>query len=366
MIVPLSSLALAATVLSSSGLVDALSPQDIPADTPISSLLSSAQSHLSRGETNEALTYYDAAIARDPNDYLTFFKRATTYLSLGRTSQATSDFNKVLTLKPGFEGAHLQLGKIRTRNGDWDGAREQYVLARQREESDDYQKLLEAQGAARLAEAAAASGNWDDCISQAGAAIPVANRAVQLRELRARCRLEKGEVEEWMGDLQHILQLKPGDTTPHMQISATTFYSLGDLNRGMAQIRKCLHSDPESKTCKKLLKQEKSVEKTVARVDKALEKNQPMTGVKLLVSSGDDAGLINEVREQVQQLKKDGIIPETAPNALLARLVDYACQAYYEVSYLLGPLSSISCVITNDHRSPTAKRRVRTARRPSR
>ncbi|EMR63484.1 hypothetical protein MGN70_010322 [Eutypa lata] len=334
MIVPLSRLALVATaVLSSSGLVvDALSPQDIPSDTPISTLLSSAQLHLSKGETSEALTYYDAAIARDPNDYLTFFKRATTYLSLGRASQATSDFNKVLDLKPGFEGAHLQLGKIKARNGDWSGAREQYVLAKYKEDSEDYHNLLEAQGAAHLAEAAESTGNWEECVVQASAAIVVANRAAHLRELRAKCRLAKGDVEEWMSDLQHVLQLKPGDTTPHMQISATTFYGFGDSERGMTQIRKCLHSDPESKTCKKLLKQEKSVEKTITRVEKALEKNQPVTGVKLLVPSGDDAGLINEVREQMQQLKKDGIIPDNSPDALLSRLVDYACQAYYESS----------------------------------
>ncbi|RYO75645.1 hypothetical protein DL764_010370 [Monosporascus ibericus] len=332
MIVPLSSLALAAALLASSGLVDALSPQDIPPDTPISSLLSSAQSHLSKGETNEALTYYDAAIARDPNDYLTFFKRATTYLSLGRTSQATSDFNRVLDLKPGFEGAHLQLGKIKARNGDWGGAREQYILAKHKQDSEDYQKLIEAQGAARLAESAAASGNWDECTAQAGEAILIANRAANLRELRAKCRLGKGDVEEWMSDLQHILQLKPGDTTPHMQISATTFYGLGDTERGMTQVRKCLHSDPESKACHKLLKQEKNVDKMVTRVSKALEKNQPMTGVKLLVPSGDDAGLINEVKEQIRKLKKDGIIPEKAPNALVGRLVESACQAYYESS----------------------------------
>ena len=334
MILPLSSLALAATtVLSASGLVDALSPQDIPSDTPISMLLSSAQSHLARGETNEALTYYDAAIARDPNDYLTFFKRATTYLSLGRTTQATSDFHKVLDLRPGFEGAHIQLGKIKARNGDWDGAREQYTLAKHDVGSEDYTKLLEAQGAARIAEAAAESGNWDECITHTSEAILTANRAANLRELRARCRLEKGDVEEWMSDLQHILQLKPGDTTPHMQISATTFYGLGDFERGLSQIRKCLHSDPESKPCKKLLKQEKSIEKIVARVDKALEKKQPMTGVKLLVPSGDEAGLISDIKEQTQKLKNDGIIPEKSPHALLSRLVDYACQAYYEVSW---------------------------------
>ncbi|KAI2779320.1 DnaJ-domain-containing protein [Daldinia loculata] len=332
MIVPLSALALAATALTSTGFVQALSASDIPADTPISTLLSSAQSHLTKGETNEALTFYDAAVARDPNDYLTYFKRATTYLSLGRTSQATSDFNKVLQLKPDFEGAHLQLGKLKARGADWDGAVEHYLLAKQKQGSSEFEKLVEAQGAAKLAEAAAQKGNWDECISQASDAILVANRAPNLRELRIKCRFEKGEVEGAMGDLQHILQMKAGDTTPYLQISATTFYALGDIEQGIAQIKKCLHSDPESKPCKKLLKQEKNIDKTLAKVNKALERNQPMTAVKLLVPSGDEPGLINEVEEQIKEHKKAGIIPELAPNVLLARLVETACQAYYEAN----------------------------------
>ncbi|KAI0121612.1 hypothetical protein BJ170DRAFT_127665 [Xylariales sp. AK1849] len=340
MLVPLSTLALAASILSASGLVSCLSASDIPADTPISSLLSSAQAHLSKGQTSDALLYYDAAVARDPNDYLTFFKRATTYLSLGRTSQATDDFNKVLALRPGFEGAHVQLAKIKARSADWDGAREQYTLARKTKGSPDLDKLAEAQGAASLAQDAAKTGNWDECISQAGEAIFTANRAPALRELRARCRFEKGEVEEGMGDMHHVLQMKPGDTTPHVTISATTFYGLGDTEQGMAQIRKCLHSDPDSKVCKKLLRQEKSVDKTLTKVNKAMEKSQFMTGVKLLITSGDDKGLIDEVKEQVQDLSKDGFIPTKAPHALLSRIVELACQAYYESN---GKKASIYC-----------------------
>ncbi|KAI0012411.1 DnaJ domain-containing protein [Xylariaceae sp. FL0662B] len=340
MILPLSTLALAAGILTSSGLVNALSASEIPADTPVSTLLSSAQSHLMKGETSEALVYYDAAVARDPTDYLTFFKRATTYLSLGRTAQATSDFNKVLELRPGFEGAHLQLGKLKARSADWEGAREQYRLAKMESKSSDFGKLVEAQGAAKLAEAAAASGNWDECISQAAEAIVVASRAVHLRELRSRCRFEKGAVEEGISDLHHILQMKAGDTTPHLKISANTFYCLGDMEQGMAQLKKCMHSDPESKACKKLLKQMKNIEKTLAKVEKALERKQPMTGVKLLVQSGEEPGLINQVEEQVEELKKNGIIPQLAPNATLARIVETACQAYYEAN---GKKASTYC-----------------------
>ncbi|KAH7029377.1 DnaJ domain-containing protein [Microdochium trichocladiopsis] len=340
MLVNLSTWALAATVFSSAGRVCALAPEDIPADTPIASLLASAQTYLAAGQASEALTFYDAAIARDPADYLTFFKRATAYLSLGRTSQATSDFNKVLELRPGFEGAHLQLGKIRARNADWEAARQEYRLAKQSESSAAYTALIEAEGAAKLAETAYAEGKWDDCIAQAGAAIQTANRAAGLRELRSKCRFAKGEVEEGMGDLQHVLQLRTGDTSPFLTISATTFYGMGDVEQGMGHIRKCLHSDPESKSCRKLLKQEKQVEKTLARVTKALDKNQPMTAAKLLVPSGEDKGLIDEVKEQVQLLKEQGVMPEKAPEALVTRLVETACQAYYEAS---GKKASTYC-----------------------
>lgn len=328
-------LALAASLLSISpsiSMVAALSARDIPSDTPITALLNSAQLHLARGETGDALVYYDAAVARDPQDYLTYFKRATTFLSLGRTSQAADDFQKCLQLRPGFEGAHVQLGKLKAKSADWEGAKEQYTLAKRGKGSPEVEELLEAQGAAKLAEAAEAAANWDECINQAGVAIMVASRAVSLRDLRSKCRFAKGEVEEGMGDLHHILNLKPGDTSPHVKISAVTFFALADLQQGMAQIRKCLHSDPDSKVCRKLLKEEKAIEKTLAKTETMFGKKQYMTGIKNLIPSGEDAGLIQEVKDQVAELRKGDIIPATAPDLLVTRLVELACQGYYEVS----------------------------------
>lgn len=309
-----------------------LSASDIPADTPVSALLSSAQSHLSRGETSSALVYYDAAVARAPDDYLTLFKRATTYLSLGRASQAAGDFARVLELRPGFEGAHVQLGRIRQRSADWDSAREHYIQAGRTAESSELAELAEAEGAARLAEAAERAGRWEECVNQAGVAIVVASRSPALRETRAHCRFARGEVEEGMGDLFHVLSMKPGDTRPHLVISAVSFFALGDLAKGMAQLRKCLHSDPDSKVCKKLLKQEKAIEKTLAKVSKAFSKDQPSTGTRYLIPSADGDGLVKEVKDLVKALRDDGTIPAAAPDLLVASLVGLACQGYYEVS----------------------------------
>ncbi len=287
--------------------------------------------------------YYDAAIARDPTNYLTFFKRATTYLSLGRTSQATDDFQKVLSLKPGFEGAHVQLGRLKARSGDWDAAKEHYEKAKKTEE---IVSLEEAKGAATLAEVAAKEENWEECVKQADDAILTANRALWLRELRARCSFERGAMERGIGDLQHVLQMKPGDTSPHVKISAIQFYALGELAEGMASIRKCLHSDPESKECKRLLKVEKQIDKIVQKVNKGFENRHFTSAAKPLVPSSDSEGLIKEVKDQVHVLREDGTIPKAAGNVLIARLVELACRAYYEVSVdgNMTPNPGLSCL----------------------
>jgi DnaJ family protein C protein 3 len=330
MIIQISVLAFAASLLSSRSVVFALSTSDIPLDTPISSLLASANAHLAKGETNDALTYYDVAISRDPNNYLTFFKRGATYLSLGRTAQAQQDFDKVLTIKPGFEGALLQRAKIKSKNGEWEAAKVDYAAAGKTGGSD-MAELEEAQGAATLAVDAEKEGKWEECVTQAGIAIMVASRNLSLRHIRARCRFERGEVQEGISDLAHVLQMQPGLTDPHIQISAILFYALKDIDRGMAQIRKCLHSDPDSKSCRKLHKREKMIDKILAKIKKSLEKKQFAGAVKLLVQSGEDPGLIQDIKDDVKELHQAGTIPAHAPNDLVALVVEMACEAYTEV-----------------------------------
>lgn len=334
MFVNLSVLTFAATLLSSQTLVSALSPSDIPSDTPISSLISSANAHLAKGETNDALTYYDVAISRDPNDYLTFFKRGATYLSLGRMSQATSDFDKVLSIRPDFEGALLQRAKIRAKHAEWDAAAADYSKAG-KAGSAEVSEMEEAKGAAALAIDAERAGDWEKCVEHAGIAIMVASRSLSLRQTRVHCRFEKGEVQEGISDLAHVLQMQPGLTEPHMQISSILFYALRDTERAIKQVKQCLHADPDSKVCKKLHKREKQLEKQLAKVNKFFEKRQYASGVKLLVASGEDTGLIQDVKDDVKALREAGTIPAKAPNDLEARVVEMACEAYYEVSVLL-------------------------------
>ncbi|KAG5952440.1 hypothetical protein E4U53_000868 [Claviceps sorghi] len=325
-----SNLAITASLLACATSIVAL---EIPADLPVSALLTSAQTRLAKGETTEALAYFDAAVTKDPSNYLTFFKRATTYLSLGRQAQARVDFEKVLELQPGFQGAHVQLAKIRSKVADWEGARAEYMLAKKGQDSSEMLELAEAQDASERAIAAERAQKWEECIHHAGTAISVASRASSLRELRSRCRFERGDTEEALGDLHHVIQLRPSNTDPHLLISATTFYGLADLDSGLAQLRKCLHSDPESKSCKNLHKQEKRVQKAVIKVEGQLNRGQITTAGRALIGTADELGLLPDLRVQIDELKREGRIPAHSRIKLYEKLVEMVCQAYFESNH---------------------------------
>ena len=329
MITRLSNVAFGAALLSIP-LALCLSPSEIPSDTPIASLVSSAKSNLAQGNANDALTYFDAAIARDPKNYLTIFQRGAAYLSLGRNAQASQDFDKVLTIRTDFEGALLQRAKIKSRNADWPSARDDYIKAK-KTESEEYTQLEEAALAATMAFEAEKKDDWEACVGNAGTAIMVASTALSLRQLRARCRFERGEVLEGVSDLAHAIQISPSSIEPHLQISSMLFYSVGDTEKGIEQMRKCLRSDPDSKACSKLFRREKQVDKTLKQVEKLKEKRQFNSAVKLLVATGEDPGLIQEVKDEVKEGRESGHIHKNAPHELYAKLVDMACDCYSEV-----------------------------------
>lgn len=62
----------------------------------------------------------------DSGNYLSFFKRATVFLALGRLKQATRDLDTVLELKPDFEQARSRRADANLKLGNFQAAREDY------------------------------------------------------------------------------------------------------------------------------------------------------------------------------------------------------------------------------------------------
>ena len=310
------------------------SPDTIPADLPVSKILTLASTSLSSGNSQQALSYFDIAASRDPQNYLTYFKRGATYLSLGRSSAALKDFDKVLFIRPGFEGALTQRAKIHGRNGDWEAARRDYTDAGKKGDSEEVTEMTEGEEAAKKARDASRKREWETCVTQASRAIMTAVTSLELRRLRTKCRLEKGEVLEAVGDLQQVMTLNPGANEPPMQIAAMLFYSLNEREKGSEAVKRCLRSDPDSKPCNRLFKRQKRVEKTVRKIQELLEKRQFSSAVGRLVGQGEEEpGLLEEVESDMKEYRQEGVIHQKAPEELLADLLEVTCDAFLEVCY---------------------------------
>ena len=318
-----------------------LQASDIPTDVPVSSLISSAKTHLANGSPRDAILYFDAAVSQDPSNYITIFQRGAAYLSLGRNPQASSDFDRVLKIKPGFEGALLQRARLKSKSADWAGAK-QDLEAAGGQGKVELEELEEAHAAAIVAEKAEKQGDWETCITKSGTAIMKASTALALRQMRARCRFERGEVLEGVSDLAHVLHISPGSIEPHLQMSSMLFYSVADTERGLSQIRKCLHSDPDSKECSRLYRREKQIVKGLDSLKSLSESRKFSNIANLLVGTKNDSGLIEDVKEDVEEARQNGRIHPNSPNDLYTSLVEKACETYREVCTCPPPLSSNS------------------------
>lgn len=56
----------------------------------------------------------------DPSNYMTYFRRGTVYLALGKSKNALADFDQVLNKKPQFTPARISRGTIHLKQGDYD------------------------------------------------------------------------------------------------------------------------------------------------------------------------------------------------------------------------------------------------------
>lgn len=306
----------------------------IDSHAPIASLVASAKGARARGANNEALAFFDAAVGKDASDYMTLYQRGITYLSLGKNAQAIADFDGVLKIKPGFSGALLQRAKIKSRNAEWKGAKDDYIAGGKNKDSEEVIQLEEAEGASYLAIEADKKQDWETCVNQAGVAIMTATSSLTLRQLRARCRLELGEVEMGAADLAHVLQIHPSLVEPQLQISSLLFYSLGDTDGGVSQMKKCLHLDPESKLCKALFREEKAIVKRLGKVKSSMESKQFNSASKMLVGTNTegDTGLLADVKENFATYQSSKMIPAKASAGLYIQLVEKTCECYVSMN----------------------------------
>lgn len=131
-----------------------------------------------------------------------------------------------------------------------------------------------------------------------------------------------------IGDWTHVTQISPAALDPHLKIANLLYYSLNDYDRSVAQLRKCLHFDPESKPCKKAFRRIKQLNKDVMKAKTSKERKQFITAARILVGAVEHVGVITEVEEEVKSLHTEGLYNDNCPKKLMAELKEMVCESY--------------------------------------
>ena len=210
---------------------------------------------LAAGQLAEALSHYHAAVDGDPRNYLTYFRRATVYLALGKSKSALPDLSKVIELKPDFTAARLQRGNVLLKQGRLPEAREDYETVLKKEPANEeaiqqLQLLAPIHSDILSAKDFHRNKQYDAAIDLLGRVVDICPWDAELREIRADCYIAIGENFKAISDIRSTTKLISDNTDAYLKLSHI-HYQMGDAEDSLVQIRECLKLDQEHKQCKK-------------------------------------------------------------------------------------------------------------------
>lgn len=320
----------------------ALSPED--AALPSSQLAAQAQVLLASGSSlNRVIDIYDHLVSRDALDYLTLFKRATAYMAMSQSKRAIDDLEAVLVLNSDFEQARINLAKLRLKLGDAEAAKA--VIAPVTSKAKDAASLKDIQQnvkslgeTARKANTAHKKGDWQTCIQSASQAIGIATQSAELQQLKADCLLSAGELSDAGGEYSRAASLNPSSASLLTRLALLNYlYLMVDAASSIAPIKQCLHYDPDSKTCKKLFRKLKALDKDVSKARNFVEGSKWLSAALAIdprpgASNAED-GLIHRVRTLIAEstAATTGSLPsdlKLGQSQLLVQLYSWACQSH--------------------------------------
>nr|ATU82884.1 secreted Fis1 TPR C containing protein [Pristhesancus plagipennis] len=227
---------------------------------------------LARGNLQDALSHFHAAVEGDPKNYLTYFKRGTVYLAMGKPKFAILDLNKVLEIKPDFTGARYQRAQVLLKQGNLDAAKEDFMHIFQTENNGDaYNNYIRAeslQSDIATAEAYIRDNDHISAVNLLSSIIEVCPWSSYLRELRSQCYVALNDPVSAILDLRSTTKLQ-SDNTDGLYKLSLLHYQLGQAQESLREVRECLKLDPEHKDCFPHYKKVKKIDKYLSDAQEA-------------------------------------------------------------------------------------------------
>lgn len=241
--------------------------------TEVEQHLEDGKQLLATGQLADALTHFHQAIDADPTNYMSFYRRGTVYLGMGKFRSAASDLSRVLELKPDFDSARLQRANVFLKRGSFNAA------------IDDFQRILQHDGQhteARMrldkvyglltdlstAEQLMANHDYPNAIEEFTKILESCPWSTDVHELRSECYLKIGEVGKAVLDIHALAKLIPDNTDAYHRLSEL-HYAMGEAELALNDIRECLRLDPDLKKCVESYKKLRKLNKLIERMRKA-------------------------------------------------------------------------------------------------
>ncbi|KAJ1660224.1 hypothetical protein IWQ61_000816 [Dispira simplex] len=284
------------------------------------SLLEKAQEHVAAKDYTAAYDTFQEALKADPDNYMTYFYRATAYLRERRTTAALVDLDQALKHKPDFEPALRQRAKLLNKRGAFEAAKADWealeALGGQAQETaqQGLDKVTQAERAYQQARKARDDQNYAECVQFATAALKTASEKVDLYQLRGDCQRSAKDIHQAVADYGRAIRLDPTQLDIQLQVAQLRFYVLNQHDEALSAVKECLRSDPEHKPCSKAFKRFKKIKKAVKEVETDAGKKKFNSAAKKLTAfhqtaqtsdSAPPQGLIQELEEETVTLYRD-------------------------------------------------------------
>ncbi|RWS14564.1 dnaJ subfamily C member 3-like isoform X2, partial [Dinothrombium tinctorium] len=211
--------------------------------------------------------YSNYFLKGDPTNYLTYFKRATVYLALGKPKAALEDLTEVINLKRDFLAARMQRANVFLKQGAFDEAHIdlEWVLRIDPHHEDALILYNQLEPLKHDLEAAYLLMEDNDFAAAAEVLtklIQVLPWDVRVREMRSKCYQHMGDIENAISDLRATTKLR-SDNTEGFKALSILHYNFGEAEESLNAIRECLKLDPDHKEC---FKHYKKVKKLAAQL----------------------------------------------------------------------------------------------------
>eukprot|EP01137_Pigoraptor_chileana_P025261 Opistho-2@94474 len=237
-----------------------LSCASLVASSSVDTFLEAAKAHMAAQQYTEALDAYSRAIALDPTNYLTYYKRATVQFAMGRSKTALEDLDEVIRLRPEFSQALLQRANYYFRSGRFDLARADFQKAGTPEAQEKIHQVDTVENHIAVGRSSLAHQNFSGANHVLGLAVELCPSYDKLRILRAQASIGLGDLMSAIGDLSRATKLNPDNADAHYTMS-TLYFTRGEPTEALKAVRDCLKIDADHPQCNPYYKKLKRFEK---------------------------------------------------------------------------------------------------------